>query len=305
MGAEGRKEVKLDFFEAIQIPLPPLATQRAILGEWQKAQQAVAEAEERIHEIEAEIEAGFFGALGLKTLPKNKPPKCFAVELQNTISWNVRANFLSSEAMSLRLGKYPVVSGRECLQEVKHGSSAPPSPRPSSLHILKISAVTRGEFLPSERKFTLDTERVRREFSLRQGDVLMCRTNGTLAYVGMSALVYDDMPDLIFPDKVIRVRTKDNLEPGYLWFILQTHHLRLQIEAVARTAVGNYAIGSNDIWNLRIPLPPLDVQRQITADVEAGRAQIAREREAARALSRQIEADIEAYILGTRKVGIM
>lgn len=31
VGAEGRKEVKLDFFEAIEIPLPPLATQQAIV----------------------------------------------------------------------------------------------------------------------------------------------------------------------------------------------------------------------------------------------------------------------------------
>jgi hypothetical protein len=45
------------------------------------------------------------------------------------------------------------------------------------------------------------------------------------------------------------------------------------------------------------------VQRRIVADVEAGRARIGRERKKARVLSRQIEADIEAYLLGTKKVG--
>ena len=45
------------------------------------------------------------------------------------------------------------------------------------------------------------------------------------------------------------------------------------------------------------------VQRRIVADVEAGRARIASEREKARILSRQIEADVEAYLLGTKKVG--
>lgn len=45
------------------------------------------------------------------------------------------------------------------------------------------------------------------------------------------------------------------------------------------------------------------VQRRIVADVEAGRARIGREREKARVLSRQIEADVEAYLLGTKKVG--
>ena len=45
------------------------------------------------------------------------------------------------------------------------------------------------------------------------------------------------------------------------------------------------------------------VQRRIVADVEAGRARIASEREKARVLSRQIETDVEAYLLGTKKVG--
>jgi len=45
------------------------------------------------------------------------------------------------------------------------------------------------------------------------------------------------------------------------------------------------------------------VQRRIVADVEAGRARIASEREKARVLSRQIKADVEAYLLGTKKVG--
>jgi restriction endonuclease S subunit len=107
---------------------------------------------------------------------------------------------------------------------------------------------------------------------------------------------------MIFPDKIIRLRPKDNMHPGFLWYVLQSRHLRLQIEAAARTAVGNYAIGSDDIWNLRMPLPPRDIQRRIVADVEAGRAKIASEREKARTLSTKIEEDIEAYLLGTKKI---
>jgi len=42
---------------------------------------------------------------------------------------------------------------------------------------------------------------------------------------------------------------------------------------------------------------------RLVADVETGRARIASVREKARVLSRQIEADVEAYLLGTKKVG--
>lgn len=194
-----------------------------------------------------------------------------------------------------------MVAGRDCLAEVRHGCSASPSLKATGLEVLKISAVTRGDFMPSEKKYAVDAERVRKEFDLRKGDVLLCRTNGTLAYVGMSALVKDDMPNLIYPDKVIRVRAQDNILPEYLWQVLQSHPLRAQIAAAARTAVGNYAIGSEDIWNLQIPLPPVPVQREIMARVAAGRDEIAHAKAKAERLSREINAEIEALILGTKR----
>lgn len=45
VGAEGRKEVKLDFFEQEKIPLPPLAEQRAIIARWHEAQELVERAQ--------------------------------------------------------------------------------------------------------------------------------------------------------------------------------------------------------------------------------------------------------------------
>lgn len=185
---------------------------------------------------------------------------------------------------------------------MKTASPASPSAVPTPLETLKISAVTRGEFAPTEKKFTPDNPQARARFALRRGDVLLCRTNGTLAYVGMSALVPEDQPNLIFPDKVIRVRVRpETILPEYLWHVLQTPPLRAQIEAAARTAVGNYAIGGKDIWNFDIPLPPIDTQRQLVERIAVARAEIARERAAAARLATDTAAQIESLILGTAK----
>jgi len=53
---------------------------------------------------------------------------------------------------------------------------------------------------------------------------------------------------------------------------------------------------------LQVTIPPLDVQRDIMRRVEAGRAEIARERESAQRQAREAEAEIEALILGIRKL---
>src|SRR5205823_2172797 len=92
-----------------------------------------------------------------------------------------------------------------------------------------------------------------------------CRVNGTLAYVGMSAFVSEDMPDLIFPDKIIRLRISDDeLLPEFLWRLLQLPAMRTQIESASRTAVGNHAIGSEDINGFQIALPPKNDQFELT-----------------------------------------
>lgn len=298
VGAEGRKEVKLDFFESIAIPLPPLTTQRAIVARWQAAQAEADAKEERVRQVETEIETHILETLGLSRQPIVAIRKVVVARWSHLYHWSVRATQVSTQVGTLSRGKYPVVKGTDCLCEVKHGCSLPPAGTATGLDILKISAVTRGRFDPTERKFAQDSPRVRREFDLRQGDILMCRTNGTLGYVGMSGYVEHDMEDLIFPDKIIRVRTQESVVAEYLWRVLQLPHLRVQIEAAARTAVGNYAIGSDDIWSLQIPLPPLDVQRAIVERVQAGRAEIARLRAEAERVRHAARVEVEAMILG-------
>ena len=44
------------------------------------------------------------------------------------------------------------------------------------------------------------------------------------------------------------------------------------------------------------------LQRRIMKKIAEGRSRIARERELARSVARQIEEDVEAYLLGTKKV---
>ncbi|MFZ5910130.1 MAG: restriction endonuclease subunit S [Chloroflexota bacterium] len=302
-GGIGKGEISEERLLGVKVPLPPLEAQRAIVARWQAAQQSAREAEEQVKHIEASAEAQFFADLGLKPKDETVKQKVFVTRFKYLPHWNVRANQVVLQEHTLLDGKFPVVAGKDVLIEVKHGCSNPPSEKPTTLEILKISAVTKGVFDPFEKKYAHDNARVRRDFDLKKGDVLMCRTNGTLAYVGMSSLVDQNYENLIFPDKVIRVRGKDNILSEYLWLILQIYPVRLQIESSARTAVGNYAIGSDDIWNLHFPLPPRDIQEQIVNKVLSSRAEIARQKERAAQLRREAEAEVEALILGTKKIG--
>jgi len=52
-----------------------------------------------------------------------------------------------------------------------------------------------------------------------------------------------------------------------------------------------------------IPLPPLPVQKQIMERAAAWRKEITHEKANAERLSREIKAEIEALILGTKRIG--
>lgn len=80
----------------------------------------------------------------------------------------------------------------------------------------------------------------------------------------MSALVEVDVDGMIFLDKVIRVRPNpDKIESRFRWRLFQVPAMRDQLEAAARTAVGNFAIGGKDIKTLRVPLPSLELRRSL------------------------------------------
>ncbi|HEY0376405.1 MAG TPA: restriction endonuclease subunit S [Pyrinomonadaceae bacterium] len=300
-GASGRKRVQPSQIETLNVPLPPLSIQATIVERWIQIQDDIKAAYNRIEKHKTNYAERFLKDLGFSPIPQIERPRAFAAFWKDIFQWSGRATSLLKYT-NFTSGKYPLVSGKECLIDVRHGCSASPSPKPTELEVLKISSVTRGEFVPTAKKYAYDNPRFREEFDLKSGDVLMCRTNGTLGYVGMSALVEKDMEDLIFPDKVIRLRAKENMLSEYLWILLQSGPLRAQIEAAARTAVGNYAIGSEDIWNLKMPLPPFSVQRSIMGRVLESRAEIAREQLAAEQKAREVRAEIEALILGTKSV---
>lgn len=297
-GASGRKRVEPNTLESIEVPLPPLATQQAIVDHWQATQTKNAATLRAADEHEAEVKASFLKQLGLPSSKAGPKPRVFAARWSTVDAWTCNAIHLKLSQPDLTKGRYPVVLGREVLQSVQHGCSVGPSADKTSLEVLKISAATRGEYDRTQKKFIVDTEAIRRNFELKAGDVLMCRTNGTLDYVGMSALVRDDEPDLIFPDKLIRVRVNEQMLPDFLWLVLQTPPLRAQIETAARTAVGNYAIGGTDIWKFQFPLPSLSVQKKIVKEITSAREKIAVERAAAEKLAADTAREVEEMILG-------
>ncbi len=263
-GTSGRKRVTPDGFLNLEVPVPSLDEQDALIASYAEALHRAEKLAQEAETIERAGWQAFQKALGVAPPPPMPDRPVFVARFKDVERWShdgVLRSVTIGEALDPSV---PLIDLGRVLLEVKHGCSKGPSKKPTSLRVLKISAVTKGRLEIDEQKFITDEPALRTQFDLKGGDILMCRTNGTLAYVGMSALVESDIGDMIFPDKVIRVRPdRSQIDSHFLWRLLQLPATRNQIENAARTAVGNFAIGGKDIKRLKVPLPSVGEQIEL------------------------------------------
>jgi type I restriction enzyme S subunit len=301
VGAEGRKEVKLDFFEEEPIPLPPLGEQKAIVTCWQQAQDRIAAARLRVERRKALIEARFFADLGLRCPEQFSLPKALAVWWQDFSRWGARFNQLRQAGADISQGKFPVVALDSLLKAVQYGTSEKANSDGRGVPVLRIGNIKERALDLSELKHIVLPPKTVEGLLLKDGDVLIIRTSGSRDLVGTCA-VFHGTGDFVFASYLIRLRFDlAKVDSEFVSWFLNCPLGRQQIDAVSRQIMQSN-INSEELRTLEIPLPPLAVQKQIIDRVSAGREEIAREREAADRLAREINAEVETLILGTKRV---
>jgi type I restriction enzyme S subunit len=129
--------------------------------------------------------------------------------------------------------------------------------------VLKVSAVTGMQFLPSESKPVPDSYQPPEEHFVQAGDLLFSRAN-TTELVGAVAYVNATPPNLLLPDKLWRFVWRQPLEvdPLFIWALFQTHAVRREIERRATGTSGSMKnISQEKVFGIATILPPLSLQQ--------------------------------------------
>ena len=135
--------------------------------------------------------------------------------------------------------------------------------------VLKVSAVTKGYFIPEECKVLDDQENIKKYVIPEKGDLLFSRAN-TREMVGATAIVKEDYPSLILPDKLWKIKFKDNVNVIYMKYILSSKSVRNQFSAVSTGTSGSmYNVSMDQFKGIEIPIPPIELQNQFADFVRA------------------------------------
>jgi len=237
-GSAGRNRVlSIKRIPEVMVPLPPLDEQRRIVA--------------RIEQFAVKIQE--------------------AHELRASSSATVSILAAKATDSALTDGRWPARPLATLLREDSHnGLSARPSQSPPGLPILRISAATSredGVVDESDFRFLQVNEKEARQYTLRAGDLLACRFNGNLHYVGRFALYtgYSGEKQL-YPDKLIRFRVDEQLAlPQFVRVAMDSSAVRETVESLAATTAGNLGIAAGTLKTVHLPVPPPQDQRRIVA----------------------------------------
>lgn len=301
VGAEGRKEVKLDFFESLEIPIPPLHIQRQIVAHYEAARASINVIEDRIAEIDNEIHSKFLSRLDLPRPMRSNPPKCFLSNWKNFKRWSTGYNQAVMSMIDLTSGKYPVVDLGSILELVQYGTSEKANINGIGIPVLRIKNIKDGRIDISELKHVPLEARTLQGLRLVNGDILIIRTSGSRDLVGTCA-VFQEEGEFVFASYLIRLRpSSEKALPDYIAWYINSPLGRQQVDSLSRQIMQNN-INSQELRILQVPLPPLEVQKEIMGHVEAGRCEIVQQKGNADLLYRQTGIALEEMILGTRPV---
>lgn len=155
-----------------------------------------------------------------------------------------------------------------------NGLSPRPSEMPLGTPILRISAATsRTDAIVDEMDFRYleVNESDLGKYALRSRDLLACRFNGNLNYVGRFAL-YEGYSHKrqIYPDKLIRFRlNEERILPKFALLAINSSKCRPTIESFCATTAGNIGVSAGNLKTVKIPVPPLDEQSSIVTHLDA------------------------------------
>jgi type I restriction enzyme S subunit len=221
----------------IEIDLPELSRQQEIVNQLLKIEHII---ELRKHELSE-----------LDNLIKARFVEMFGEPATNPMSW-------------------PIVSVGSMIESCEAGWSGKGQQRekkPGEIAVLKVSAITKGYFIPEECKVLDDQANIKKYVFPQKRDLLFSRAN-TREMVGATAVITEDFPELILPDKLWKIQFTEATNTWYMKYILSSKTIRDRVSAVSTGTSGSmYNISMEKLKAVQIPMPNFELQEQFAAFV--------------------------------------
>lgn len=156
---------------------------------------------------------------------------------------------------------FPARQLREIAEQIDYGVTASASELDTGSKFLRITDIQDGSVDWASVPFCDAPNGKLISARLEDGDIVFARTGAT---TGKSFLVKSPPHGAVFASYLIRVKPSRAVEPGYLAHFFQSSGYWSQIKKKTQGAAQG-GVNATSLSELKIPLPPLEQQRQIAA----------------------------------------
>jgi type I restriction enzyme, S subunit len=143
---------------------------------------------------------------------------------------------------------------------------------------LRTTDITKDKFDWTKVPFCEQVPDDEERYQLHDGDLLISRAGSVGA-----AFVVKNPPRAVFASYLIRFQPKEDLNPFFADFFLKSNIFKNQLGG-ATSGTTLQGVNASNLAKIKIPLPPLSIQRQIVAVLERAEA-VKRQRQEADALT--------------------
>jgi type I restriction enzyme S subunit len=228
----------LTHFKDLEIPLPPLDEQKRIAAILDKADAIRHKRQQAIQLADDFLRSVFLDMFGDPTTNPKGFPKGTIRDFVET------ANYGSSGKASETEGEYPM---------------------------LRMGNITyEGGWDFTKLKYIDLSEKDKPKYLTQKGDLLFNRTNSK-ELVGKTAVFEEEEP-MAIAGYLVRIRTKECGNNYYLSGYLNSTHGKKTLVAMCKSIVGMANINAQEVQNIKIVLPPIELQsrfEQIVKDVRS------------------------------------
>ena len=243
-GSTSLKNLNKSVVSNLSVPIPPLEEQRKIASVLYNVDQAIQKTEEIIeqtHHVKSglmqDVFHGKHGSYdGYSSTPVGEIPDHWDVvsigDIVDTAQYGI------SESLSEE-GQYPV---------------------------FRMNNIENGYMVEEPMKYIdLDDEEFAK-YRVEDGDILFNRTN-SLELVGKTG-IYEMEGDHVFASYLVRLQTNEKADSYYLNYYMNSAEGQNRMMDFATKGVSQANINANSIQQVKLPLPPLDEQKQITERIK-------------------------------------
>jgi type I restriction enzyme M protein len=162
--------------------------------------------------------------------------------------------------------KWSMMKLEDIFIEIKNGKNVTQIDETGKYRVSRIQTIATGKVDLRKTKYTNDEVNII-DF-LQEGDILLSHIN-SIDHLAKTAIFENTNEKVVHGANLLRLRADRNMIiPKYALYVFKSESFIETARSFAQKAVNQASINSTSIKNLQIPVPPLEIQEQIVAELD-------------------------------------